>query len=440
MSGDAGRDTIVAPATAPGRSAIAVVRIDGPAAVAIMEELAGRSLETRRATHVTLRDGDDSIDDVVLVAYRAPSSYTGNDLVEVSLHGSAYLVGRLVDVVRRRGARIAEPGEFTERAVLNGKLDLVQAEAVVDLVDARASMQARLSLRNLGGELSRAAEAMRGTLLDLVSRFEAALDFADEGYEFVGRREAEETLGRLLSEVRATAATWKRGHAIQAGLTAVILGLPNAGKSTLLNFLCGTERAIVTPIPGTTRDLLRETVDLGGIPVTFVDTAGLRETGDAIEEIGVGRARAVAAEADLVLYLVDASRGLTDDDREELGRLRDPIVVWTKGDLAEGQEGAISVVTGAGLDALLRRLDDEVKGRYATAEEAPTVVSERQRGAFEACGEALEGALAALRSGATEEYVAADLRRGAAALGALTGAISADDIYGEIFGRFCIGK
>jgi tRNA modification GTPase len=440
VSGDAERDTIVAPATAPGRSAIALVRIDGPAAVPIIERLAGRELETRRATHTTLRDDAESIDDAVVIVYRAPASYTGNDLVEVSLHGSAYLVGKLIEAVRRRGARVAEPGEFTERAVLNGKLDLVQAESVADLVDARAAMQARLSLRNLSGELSCAAESMRASLLDLVSRFEAALDFADEGYEFVGRSEAEEILASLLGEVRSTAATWKRGHAIQAGLTAVILGLPNAGKSTLLNFLCGTERAIVTPIPGTTRDLLRETVDLGGVPVTFVDTAGLRESTDAIEEIGVGRARDAAKGADLVLYLVDSSRGLTAEDRGELEQLRDPIVVYTKADLGTGESGAISVVAGTGLDALLAKLDDEVRARYAMAEEAPTVVNERQRAAFEACAEALDAALDALRGGASEEFVAADLRRGANALAALTGAISNEEIFREIFGRFCIGK
>jgi tRNA modification GTPase len=439
VSGATGFDTIVAPATAPGRGAIAVVRIDGSEAVSIAEALAGQELETRRATRVALHDAGESIDDAVVVVYRAPASYTGNDLVEVSLHGSSFLVGRLVDAVRRRGARVAEPGEFTERAVLNGKLDLVQAEAIVDLIDARASLQARLSLRNLGGELSRAAESMRSRMLDLVSRFEAALDFADEGYEFVGRAEAQASIELLLREVHSTAETWTRGHAIQAGLTAVILGLPNAGKSTLLNFLCGTDRAIVTPIPGTTRDLLRETVDLGGIPVTFVDTAGLRDTGDAIEEIGVGRAREVAGFADIVLYLVDATRGMTDEDREELRRLSDPIVIMTKGDLAPS-EGAISVASGLGMPELLARLDREVKARYATTEESPTVVNERQRGAFEACAEALGGARDSLRGGASEEFVAADLRRAASALGGLTGAISNDEIYREIFGRFCIGK
>ena len=440
MSGGPGTDTIVAPATAPGRSAIAVVRIDGPDAVAIVEALAKREFEPRRATHAVLGDGDASIDDAVVVVYRAPSSYTGNDLVEISLHGSAYLVGQLMGAMRRRGARLADPGEFTERAVLNGKLDLVQAESIVDLVDARTGLQARLSLRNLTGELSRAAESMRASLLDMISRFEAALDFADEGYEFIGHDEAEAALESLLREVRGTAATWARGHAIQAGLTAVILGLPNAGKSTLLNFLCGTERAIVTPLPGTTRDLLRETVDLGGLPVTFVDTAGLRETGDAIEEIGVGRARDAAASADLILYLIDATRGMTDEDRTEIGRLREPIAIFTKGDLAPGGEDAISVLSGSGLERLLGRLDEEVRARFATAEEAPTVVNERQRAAFESCAEALEAALVSVRGGAGEEIVVVDLRRAASALGSLTGAISTDEVLREIFGRFCIGK
>ena len=440
MSGGPGTDTIVAPATAPGRSAIAVVRIDGPDAVAIVEALAKREFEPRRATHAVLGDGDASIDDAVVVVYRAPSSYTGNDLVEISLHGSAYLVGQLMGAMRRRGARLADPGEFTERAVLNGKLDLVQAESIVDLVDARTGLQARLSLRNLTGELSRAAESMRASLLDMISRLEAALDFADEGYEFIGHDEAEAALESLLREVRGTAATWARGHAIQAGLTAVILGLPNAGKSTLLNFLCGTERAIVTPLPGTTRDLLRETVDLGGLPVTFVDTAGLRETGDAIEEIGVGRARDAAASADLILYLIDATRGMTDEDRTEIGRLREPIAIFTKGDLAPGGEDAISVLSGSGLERLLGRLDEEVRARFATAEEAPTVVNERQRAAFESCAEALEAALVSVRGGAGEEIVVVDLRRAASALGSLTGAISTDEVLREIFGRFCIGK
>lgn len=440
MSGGPGNDTIVAPATAPGRSALAIVRIDGTDAVAIVEALAGREFEPRRATRTVLRDDGVSIDDAVVVVYRAPASYTGNDLVEVSLHGSAYLVGQLMGVVRRRGARLADPGEFTERAVLNGKLDLVQAESIVDLVEARTALQARLSLRNLTGELSRAAGSMRASLLDVISRLEAALDFSDEGYEFIRRDETEAVLEALLKEVNGTAATWARGHAIQAGLTSVILGLPNAGKSTLLNFLCGTERAIVTPIPGTTRDLLRETVDLGGLPVTFVDTAGLRETGDAIEEIGVGRARDAASSADLILYLVDAARGMTDEDRTEIGRLREPVVIFTKGDLAPAGDDAISVVSGAGLEQLLGRLDAEVRSRFATAEEAPTVVNERQRMAFESCAEALEGALASVRGGASEEIVVVDLRRAAGALGSLTGAISTDDVLREIFGRFCIGK
>lgn len=440
MSGGHGYDTIVAPATAPGRSAIAVVRIDGPEAVAIIEALAGRKFEPRHATRTVLGDAGSSIDDAVVVVYRAPASYTGNDLVEVSLHGSGYLVGQLMSASRRRGARLADPGEFTERAVLNGKLDLVQAESIVDLVEARTALQARLSLRNLTGELSRAAESMRASLLDMISRLEAALDFADEGYEFIRREEAEAAIGALLREVRDTAATWVRGHAIQSGLTAVILGLPNAGKSTLLNFLCGTDRAIVTPIPGTTRDLLRETVDLGGLPVTFVDTAGLRETGDAIEEIGVGRARDAAASADLVLYLVDAVRGMTAEDRTEIGRLRDPIVILTKGDLATEAGDAVSVVSGAGLEKLLVRLDAEVRDRFATAEEAPTVVNERQRAAFESCAEALEGALGLVRAKAGEEIIVVDLRRAASALAALTGAISTGDVLREIFGRFCIGK
>ena len=441
MSGEA-FDTIVAPATAEGKSALAIVRIDGPDAGEVISRLAGRSFPPRTPTLTNLRLGEEWIDQCVVTVFRAPASFTGNDLVEVSVHGSPYIVSRLIRAVLQEGARPAEGGEFTERAVLNGKIDLVQAEAIIDLIDSRTEMQARLSLHNLGGELSRAATAVRDDLLFLISRHEAALDFSDEGYEFVSRSEAAAVMERVGAELDRMLETWDRGRAIVEGLTAVILGRPNAGKSTLLNFLCGTDRAIVTEIPGTTRDLLRETVELGGLPVVLVDTAGLRDNAELVEEIGIARAREAAAGADLVLYLIDSVEGCTEADEAELMRHPDAIRIYTKSDCSEPPTGslAISVPKRLGLANLLERLDREVRQRFGLLEGRATLVNERQRRAVEEARTSVASALRSLTADATEEIVLVDLYAASGSLAGLTGVISHDDIYGEIFSRFCIGK
>src|SRR3954452_4169723 len=307
-------DTIVAPATPLGRGALAIVRIDGPRSGDILRKLGDVSPDPRLATFAQLSLDGEPLDECIAIRYAAPYSFTGNDLVALTLHGSPLLVERVIAAVIECGARMAEPGEFTERAVLNGKLDLVQAESIADLINSRTALQAKLSLGNLQGALSRRAAAIRESLLFVISRLEAALDFSEEGYEFIARDEARSRIAGAIVETRALAETYRRGHATTTGLTAVILGRPNAGKSTLLNRLVGSDRAIVTPIPGTTRDIVRETIDIGGLPVTVADTAGLRATGDVVESIGVDRAREAAGSANIVLYLVDASVGLTADD------------------------------------------------------------------------------------------------------------------------------
>src|SRR6202171_3229418 len=307
-------DTIVAPATPVGRSALAIVRIDGPLSGSILEQLSGSSPpEPRVATLTQLI----AIDECIAIRYAAPHSFTGNDLVELTLHGNPLLVERRTPAAVRLGARIAEPGEFTERAVLNGKLDLVQAESIADLIHARTELRAKLSLGNLEGSLSRTAAAIRERLLFVISRLEAALDFSEEGYEFIARGDARRLIAQAADDAAALTETYRRGSATIAGLTLVILGRPNAGKSTLLNRLVGTERAIVTPVAGTTRDIVRETIEIGGLPVTIADTAGLRDSDDVVESIGVERARQAAASADIILYLIDASGGMTEDDRRE---------------------------------------------------------------------------------------------------------------------------
>ncbi|MEA2239646.1 MAG: tRNA modification GTPase [Thermoanaerobaculia bacterium] len=431
-------DTIVAPATPLGRGALAIVRIDGPGSARIVESLSGITPEVRKATHIHLAHREETLDDCVAVRYEAPHSFTGNDLVELTLHGSPLLVGRVIAAAVDLGARIAEPGEFTERAVLNGKLDLVQAESIADLINSRTALQARLSLGNLDGVLSRRAASIREALLHVISRLEAALDFSEEGYEFITLDEARSRIAEAIAETYAMAKTYRRGRATTSGLKAVILGRPNAGKSTLLNRLVGSERAIVTPIPGTTRDIVRESIEIGGLPVSIADTAGLRSTGDLVEGIGVARAREAAAQADIVLYLVDASGGLSAED--ELEQYPEAIVVYTKVDLNPAPESAfgISVTAELGIDRLLERLDQLVRDQFAAPE--GSLVNERQLQAVLGCAEALAAALASIDAGLDEQVIVVDLYRASTALGLLTGTITNDEVFTEIFSKFCIGK
>ncbi|HET7710747.1 MAG TPA: tRNA uridine-5-carboxymethylaminomethyl(34) synthesis GTPase MnmE [Thermoanaerobaculia bacterium] len=438
-------DTIVAPATPVGRGALAIVRLDGPGSSRILTAMSGSAPPpVRHAALTELMHKGIVIDQCIVVRYEAPHSFTGNDLIEFTLHGNPLLVSTLLSAAVDLGARIAEPGEFTERAVLNGKIDLVQAESIADLIDARTALQARLSLANLGGRLSEQAAALRQMLLDVIARLEAALDFSDEGYEFIAREEVMSDIGQAIAEVTGLSETYRRGRATTAGLSAVILGRPNAGKSTLLNRLVGTERAIVTPIAGTTRDIVTETIEIGGLPVTLADTAGLRESSDAIEEIGVARAREAAARADLILYLIAVDEGMTEEDRSAIGGLteQEVVVLYTKTDLqpAPAETIGISVKSGMGMGELLARLDALVRERFAAPEGSPAIVNERQRAALDECRSALAAALASAEEHREEQIILVDLYRASTALGLLTGAITADEVFGEIFARFCIGK
>ena len=431
-------DTIVAPATPLGRGALAIVRIDGPRSGDILKKLGDVSAEARIATLAQLSLDGEPLDECIAVRYAAPHSFTGNDLVELTLHGSPLLVERVIAAIIACGARLAEPGEFTERAVLNGKLDLVQAESIADLINSRTALQAKLSLGNLHGVLSRRAASVRESLLHVISRLEAALDFSEEGYEFITQADARREIERAIADTEALAETYRRGRATTSGLTLVILGRPNAGKSTLLNRLVGSDRAIVTPIPGTTRDIVRETIEIGGLPVTIADTAGLRTSGDVVEEIGVARAREAAASADIILYLVDASAGLSADD--EIAAYPGAMVIYTKADLAAAPQSAlgISVTAERGIDELLSRLDAIVRDEFAASE--GSLVNERQRQAVLGCKDALATALAAIDANLDEPVILVDLYRASNALGLLTGAITQEHVFTEIFSKFCIGK
>ncbi|MDP9190424.1 MAG: tRNA uridine-5-carboxymethylaminomethyl(34) synthesis GTPase MnmE [Acidobacteriota bacterium] len=434
-------ETIVAPATPLGRGALAIVRIDGRDSVSILEQLSkGGVPSVRTATLVRLTANEALLDECIAIRYEAPHSFTGNDLVELTLHGNPLIVEQVIAACVSLGARMAEPGEFTERAVLNGKMDLVQAESVADLINARTTLQAKLSLSNLEGALSRSASAIRQTLLEVISRLEAALDFSEEGYEFITRDEVQARLSDALNRLTSMGETYRRGRATTNGLSAVILGRPNAGKSTLLNRLVGSDRAIVTAIPGTTRDIVRETIEIGGLPVTIADTAGLRESTDLVEGIGIERARRAAESADIVLYLIDLSAGVTDEDRSELARLNNAQVVYTKADLAApaSDELSISAVSDVGVDRLLHLLDELVRERFAAPE--GSLVNERQQAAVAEAASAVQAAIESVEHGFDEQMILVDLYRAANALALLTGAITRDDVLAEIFGKFCIGK
>ena len=431
-------DTIVAPATPLGRGALAIVRIDGPRSGGILEKLGGISSEARIATLAQLSLDGEPLDECIAIRYAAPHSFTGNDLVELTLHGSPLLVERVIAAIIACGARLAEPGEFTERAVLNGKLDLVQAESIADLINSRTALQAKLSLGNLHGVLSRRAAAVRESLLHVISRLEAALDFSEEGYEFITREEAHHKIERAIADTAELAKTYRRGRATTRGLSVVILGRPNAGKSSLLNRLVGSDAAIVTPIPGTTRDIVREMIEIGGLPVMISDTAGLRMSGDLVEEIGVRLARDAAANADINLYLIDATVGLTRDDH--LDAFPGAIIIYTKIDLAAAPAGAfgISVTAELGIVNLLKMLDELVREGFAAPE--GSLVNSRQYQAVLGCKEALATALMSLDDGFDEPVVLVDLYRAATSLGLLTSAITQEHVFTEIFSKFCIGK
>ena len=444
MSRDAVRpdDTIVAAATPLARSALAIIRIDGPASVGIIETLTQKKLTVERlAIHTELWTSCGKIiDDVMVTPFLSPRSFTGNDLVEITLHGSPSLVQRAIAEMIALGARPAEPGEYSERAVLNGKMDLVQAEAVAALINSRTDLQAQLSLGNLKGELSKRGAAVRQLLVGIMARLEASLDFSEEGYTFIDRTELERSVADTIADLQSMLGTYRRGAATSSGLSAVILGRPNSGKSTLLNRLVGSDRAIVTAIAGTTRDILRETIEIGGLPVTIADTAGLRESADLVEGIGIERARAAGRNADLVLYLIDAQGGWTVADRNELARFPDARVIFTKTDLSSAPTGefGISVSEERGIDELLAKLDEQVREEFVAS--PGSVVNERQRLAVQDCLNALNDASQSIAAGHEEQIVLVDLQRAARALASLTGAILNDEILAEIFSRFCIGK
>ena len=452
-------DTIVAIATPPGRGGIGVVRLSGPDARAIAESAIdrGRPLVARRATLariLTSPAGHEArgaaIDQVIVTWFAAPQSYTGQDVVEISGHGSPVLLQQIVERLMTGGARLAEPGEFTLRAYLNGRLDLAQAEAVADLVSAVTPLQARAAMDQLDGTLTEAIGRIDRALFDLAARLEASLDFPDEGFHFVARDEAGNELSRLATALEALRADGSAGRVLREGRHVVIVGPPNAGKSSLFNALVGASRAIVTAVPGTTRDMLTERVDIHGLPITLVDTAGLRDARDAIEAEGIARARQAQAVSALTVVVIDGAMPLSPEACDTVRTVRAPRLVvasksdlppaWSQRDLGTSDPAhAVSVVTGAGLAELRAAIAQSLTARDDWRD-PPAITNVRHLSLVDAACAAITRAGEALAAGTTEELVLIDIAAARGALEEITGRRSADDLLRHIFATFCVGK
>lgn len=438
-------DTIFALSSGPPPAGVAVIRITGPGARFGIETLTGSLPQPRRATLALIRKGPDPIDRGLVLFFPGPDSFTGEDVAEFHVHGGRAVIAAILGVLAELpGFRPAEAGEFTRRAFLNRKLDLTEVEGLADLVAAETEAQRRQALRVAGGDLRRRAEAWRERLVRARAWVEAELDFADEADvpEAAGARAMDE-VASMAREMKAALDDQHRGERIRDGAEIVVLGPPNAGKSSLINALARREVAIVTPEPGTTRDLVEVRLDLGGYPVTLIDTAGLRETEGLVEREGIRRARARAAAADLIVWLTDVSAPATAGP----GEMDAPVLrVGTKADLiqsegelvrrAEAFDATISAVSGFGMDRLIQRLGQFVAKEFRPRE-SDLIVRARHRAALCSCVEALTAARANF---AEPEIRAEELRHAGDALGRLAGRIDVEDVLDAVFREFCIGK
>lgn len=450
-------DTIAAISTPPGRGGIGIVRLSGPQAVSIAEQLVNlhSPLEHARARLADVLDSSDPdaehIDEAVVTFFAAPNSYTADDLVEIAAHGSPVILDLLLRRALDLGARLAEPGEFTQRAFLSGKLDLTQAEAVRDLIEAQTLTQARQAASQMGGALSRRVQPVKQSLVELIALLEAGIDFGEDDVDVTPQLEIARRIDELVPPVAALESSFARGRVVHDGLTLAIVGRPNAGKSSLFNRLVERERAIVTATPGTTRDLVTERIAIDGIPIELVDTAGLRDAHEEVEQLGIARSREALADASLVLVVLDATLPLNEEERGLLVAVEDrpTVVVINKCDLAApnspqhtrfGSQTALrtSALTGDGIAALRERIVELATG--GAASEPGMLTSIRHQQAIVTTRTALADAAQANANGIPHEMILIDLYRALWALDSLTGQTTSDDILNLIFSTFCIGK
>ena len=434
-------DTIVAISTPAGVGGIAVVRLSGPDALPIASRHLTRNsqLLTLNARHATYCRFDD-LDDVVAIYY--PKGYTGEATVELSCHGSLYIQQAMLEALVTNGARLAEPGEFTMRAFRNGRLNLSQAEAVADLIDAATPAQHRLAVSQLRGGYAQKLKGLRQQLLDLTSLMELELDFSQEDVEFADRTQLRQLLSTLSSQLSSLIASFKMGNALKRGIPVAIVGKPNAGKSSLLNALLGDERAIVSDIPGTTRDTVEESITIGSLTFRFIDTAGLRHSTDTVEALGIERSLKAVADAQIVLLVHDATTPWQDPDLDLSGK--NVIVVLNKSDLPHNSQFSIlnsqisiSAKTGAGIDALKQAMLAAVEPQAA---QEVLLSNSRHHAALQQVQQAVTHAAEGLDAGLPADLLAVDLRDALYHLGTITGEVVSNDILDNIFSRFCIGK
>jgi tRNA modification GTPase len=447
-------DTIAAVATPPGRGGIGVVRVSGKNIQSLVLKIIGYVPEPRYARLSKFFDEDGQvIDQGIALFFPAPHSYTGEDVLELQGHGGPAVMNLLLSSCLSAGARMAQPGEFTLRAYLNNKLDLAQAESVVDIIDASTSEAARCAMRSLQGEFSDAIHVVVQALTDLRISIEASLDFAEEEIDHGHYAEVSQKLRGIQTQLERVLAAARQGSLLREGVWIVLVGQPNVGKSSLLNLLTGEEAAIVTEIPGTTRDTIRRTVEIEGVPLHLLDTAGLRETEDAVEKMGIARTRSAIEKANLVLLLMDSRLGITGEDQAILDSLPAglPVVyVYNKIDLLDesslisliqdGSEICLSAMTGEGIDTLRQRLLEMAGWQPRSGGEGVFMARQRHLCALTAAGEYLRNASALDGNEFHSDLLAEELRLAQQALASVTGEFGADDLLGEIFSRFCIGK
>jgi len=453
-------DTIVAIATPAGRGGIGVVRLAGADARAIAGRMlrVGREVEAGRAVRCDLVEAGARIDEVVVTFFAAPHSYTTDDIVEISAHGSPVVLRHIVELSMAGGARLAEPGEFTMRAFLNGRIDLTQAEAVRDLIDSQTLFQAKVAAQQLEGALSNRLKPIKQKLVALIALLEAGIDFAEDDVSVAADATIIERIGQVKAPLLQLAASFTFGKIVHQGLTLAIVGRPNVGKSSLFNRLVERERAIVTAQPGTTRDLVSETVAIGGIPVELVDTAGIRRALDEAESIGIKKSMEALADADIVLVVIDATEAITEEDRKLLNQVRGraAIVVENKSDLVSDERGrprvddsgqsasalsiSTSALTGEGIGELRAAILEHMGGDASRQGESGFLTSVRHQKLVSDALTSLEAALEAVGLGVPHEMLLLDLYGALRPLDEITGATTSDDILTLIFGTFCIGK
>lgn len=447
-------DTIAAIATPAGRGGVGIIRISGPLVAAIAQPLSGALPQPRMARCAVFRDADGQpIDQGLLLYFPGPASYTGEDVLEIQAHGGPVVLDLLMTRVLSLGARAARAGEFTERAFLNGKLDLAQAEAVADLIDASTAQAARSAQRALEGVFSEHIQQLQQQLTQLRVYVESAIDFVDEDIDFLAGEALQQMVDDLFQHFDAVQKSARQGQLLREGMMVVIAGKPNAGKSSLLNALAERESAIVTEIAGTTRDIIRENIQLDGMPLHLIDTAGLRDSEDLVEQEGVRRARAAMQQADRVLLLVDdreREQGLSEDIQQSIPAGIPVTTVYNKIDLtgrkpttlkqasAQQTELSLSIKTGAGLEALRDHLKHCMG--YAGEIEGVFIARRRHLDALQRARRYSEAGAQQLQQQWAGELFAEDLRQAQNALSEITGAMTSDDLLGEIFSHFCIGK